>query len=67
MQAFHYLIINIQYELNLVCHESSQHCFSSVSTAAAYLEQTPQACRLAVDTQALSVLTLCETYAYFPI
>ena len=50
MQAFHYLIINIQYELNLVCHETSQHCFSSVGTAAAYLEQTSQACRLAVDT-----------------
>lgn len=66
MQAFHYLIINIQYELNLVCHETSQHCFSSVGTAA-YLEQTSQACRLAVDTQALSILTLCEMYAYFPV
>lgn len=64
MQAFHYLIINIQYELNLVCHGTSQHCFSS-SGAAAYLEQTSQACRLAVNTQALRILTLCETYACF--
>lgn len=61
MQAFHYLIINIQYELNPVCHETSQHCFSSVG-AAAYLEQTSQACRLAVDTDSEhfdSVWDLC--------